>query len=137
MKLSVIATLLLSAILSPVNAQTVYQVPMNPAQVKAGCAASTTIGNGVMVLTGTSLCMRLSVGKLASGSGAHTGASIVTSAIGAAEVFAIALSTDPIKKECKTLTSAQISSLNAGKLAVLIKTTTCPSGEIRGQILKV
>ena len=66
MKLSVIATLLLSALFSAVSVEGYgnFFTILNPGQLTTTCTGSVSIGNGVFTLSGTSLCVKSIVGGL-------------------------------------------------------------------------
>ena len=137
MKLSILASALFAVLLSvvSVDAQTkTYISVMNAAQTASSCPTSIAIGNAVLTLTGTKLCMRLAYGKL---SATETSSTLSSGAIGVAGTTIKALSSKPQKLDCITLTSAQVSDIALGKYYVQINTAACPKGEIRGQILLV
>ena len=140
MKLSIFTTLFAAlACLGVVDASfTIFDIVMNPAQNVVSCA-STTIGNGVFTLSGSSLCARVSFGALTSTTTATVSSvGLYAGAIGSAGSLVSALT--PVSGthkviQCVTLSSANLALLKAGGLYVAVKSSACTSGETRGQIL--
>jgi hypothetical protein len=122
MKLSVIATLLFSVL----SVDAVYFSYLNPGQTTAACTTASALGNAVLTLSGTSLCMKLGLAKL---NGTETSSSIQS---GTTQIAT--LPAGKLKTGCVTLSSANVASLNAGSLYFNIKTSACPNGETRGRI---
>lgn len=112
---------------------------LNPAQNKHNtCDASTASGSAVATLTKNKFCIYLSYSGIAKELYSHIHG---PAPVGASANVLFGLSSKSTKRDCVTLTNAQVNMLNAGLLYVNVHTSNfkggCTDGEIRGQFFPV